>query len=67
MEPYDISSLKTTHGLLVKEHAKLMQDIQRLDDKKELRLMQREIDLLYKCIIDINKLLGFFREKDSRD
>jgi hypothetical protein len=64
MEPYEQTNIRNLHSTFVREHSKLMQDIQKVDDKKEAKAMQKEIDLLYKCIIDMNKLLAFYREKE---
>jgi hypothetical protein len=66
MEPYEQTNLRNLHSTFVREHSKLMQDIQKVDndDKKLAKAIQKEIDLLYKCIIDMNKLMAFYREKE---
>ena len=64
MDLYEINNLKSIHSTMIREHSKLMNDISKLDSKQEVKKTQKEIDLLYKTIIDISKLLNFYKEQE---
>ncbi len=58
--------LKNLYNELLREHARLMGEIGKLDDKKEIKTMQKEIDLIYKFINDSHKLLAFYKEQQDK-
>ena len=64
MEPYELNNLKTLNSTLIREHSKLMGDLSKLDDKKDIKKTQKEIDLLYKLITSSSKLLAFYKENE---
>ena len=64
MEPYELNNLKTLNFNLIREHSKLMGDLSKLDDKKDIKKAQKEIDLLYKLITSSSKLLAFYKENE---
>lgn len=64
MEPYELNNLKTLNSTLIREHSKLMGDLSKLDDKKDIKKAQKEIDLLYKLITSSSKLLAFYKENE---
>ena len=64
MEPYELNNLKTLNSTLIREHSKLMADLSKLDDKKDIKKTQKEIDLLYKLITSSSKLLAFYKENE---
>ena len=64
MEPYELNNLKTLNSTLIREHSKLMGDLSKLDDKKDVKKTQKEIDLLYKLITSSSKLLAFYKENE---
>jgi hypothetical protein len=64
MEPYELNNLKTLNSTLIREHSKLMADLSKLDDKKDIKKTQKEIDLLYKLINSSSKLLAFYKENE---
>jgi hypothetical protein len=41
-----------------------MGDLSKLDDKKDIKKAQKEIDLLYKLITSSSKLLAFYKENE---
>ena len=65
MEPYELNNLKTLNSTLIREHSKLMGDLSKLDDKKDIKKTQKEIDLLYKLITSSSKLLAFYKENEE--
>ena len=64
MEPYELNNLKTLNSTLIREHSKLMADLSKLEDKKDIKKTQKEIDLLYKLITSSSKLLAFYKENE---
>ena len=64
MEAYELNNLKTLNSNLIREHSKLMGDLSKLDDKKNIKKAQKEIDLLYKLITSSSKLLAFYKENE---
>ena len=64
MDSYEQQNLKTLHGSLIQRHSRLMTDISKAEDKQTNKKIQREIDLVYKLITNMNKLLAFYKEQE---
>lgn len=60
----ELFNIKNLHSDAMREHGLLMAEVTKIDNKKDLKRVQKEIDILYKLINDINKLLALYKENE---